>query len=107
MPMRDLLDTLKQRVALCLPAVLFMVAALPAHATAFISNAHYISVEDRSGTGSYTGKTFTSATSYFAAALSPIQATPEPLSMALAGTGLIGIYCLRRRKPGSGKGGSH
>lgn len=34
---------------------------------------------------------------------SPSTPTPEPVSMALAGTGLIGIYFLRRRQSGSTK----
>ena len=33
----------------------------------------------------------------------PSTPTPEPVSLALAGTGLIGIYFLRRRKSGSAK----
>jgi hypothetical protein len=33
----------------------------------------------------------------------PSTPIPEPVSFALAGTGLIGIYFLRRRKPGSTK----
>jgi hypothetical protein len=31
----------------------------------------------------------------------PITATPEPVSFVLAGSGLVGIYLIRRRKPGS------
>ena len=35
-------------------------------------------------------------TSNFAAALNPTQATPEPLSLALTGSGLLGLFFLRR-----------
>jgi hypothetical protein len=45
--------------------------------------------------------TFTSTTSNFAVALDPIQNTPEPLSLMLTGTGLIGIYFIRRRPQAS------
>jgi hypothetical protein len=45
--------------------------------------------------------TFTSNNSNFAAALNPTQATPEPLSLALTGSGLMGLFFLRRRKTGS------
>lgn len=47
--------------------------------------------------------TYTSETSNFAAALSPTQPltptqpTPEPLSLALTGSGLVGLFFLRRR----------
>jgi len=61
------------------------------------SGSFYFSVMD----GSY--YTYTSQTSNFAAALSPIQPltpiqpTPEPLSLALTGSGLLGFVFLRRR----------
>jgi hypothetical protein len=48
----DLLDTLKRHMVLCVPAVLLMGAALPAHATAFVSSAYYVGAEDRSGANS-------------------------------------------------------
>jgi len=35
--------------------------------------------------------------------LSYTQATPEPISFALAGTGLLGIYFMRRRRTDSRK----
>ena len=45
-----------------------------------------------------TSHNYTSETSNFAAALSPTQATPEPLSLALTGSGLLGLFFLRRRR---------
>ena len=50
--LRDLLDTLKRHMVLCVPAALLMGAALPAHATAFVSSTYYVGAEDSSGAGS-------------------------------------------------------
>src|ERR1019366_7002075 len=50
--MKDLLDTLKRHVMLCMPVVIFMGAGIPAQATAFTSSAYYVGAEDHSGAGS-------------------------------------------------------
>ena len=39
-------------MVLCLPAALSMGAALPAHATAFVSSTYYVGVEENTGAGS-------------------------------------------------------
>src|SRR5579872_2845043 len=49
---KDLVDTLKRHVVLCLPAVMLLGAAIPADATAFTSSAYYVGAEDRSGPSS-------------------------------------------------------
>jgi hypothetical protein len=54
----------------------------------------YFELLDTSGTN----HSYTSETSNFAAALSPTQATPEPLSLGLTGSGLLGLFFLRRRR---------
>ena len=54
----------------------------------------YFKLLDTTGTG----HTYTSENSNFAAALNPTQATPEPLSLALTGSGLLGLFFLRRRR---------
>jgi hypothetical protein len=54
----------------------------------------YFKLVDTTGTD----HTFTSTDSNFAVALDPIQGTPEPFSLGLTGTGLIGLYFIRRRR---------
>jgi len=58
------------------------------------SGTFYFALKDMTGTSHY----YTSETSNFAVALNPIQATPEPLSLALTGSGLLGLFLLRRRR---------
>ncbi len=47
--MKHLLHILKRRAVLFVPALAFMGAAIPAHATAFTSSAYYVGVEDHIG----------------------------------------------------------
>ena len=54
----------------------------------------YFALLDTTGTDHSYG----SETSNFAVALSATQATPEPLSLALTGSGLVGLFFLRRRR---------
>ncbi len=54
----------------------------------------YFELLDTTGTN----HSYTSGTSNFAAALNPTQATPEPLSLGLTGSGLLGLFLLRRRR---------
>lgn len=57
----------------------------------------YFKLLDSTGTD----HTYTSGNSNFAVALNPTQATPEPLTLALTGSGLLGLLFLRRRRTGS------
>ncbi len=61
------------------------------------SGAFYFALLDTTGTD----HSYTSENSNFAAALNPTQATPEPLSLALTGSGLLGLFFLRRRRTDS------
>ncbi len=54
----------------------------------------YFALLDTTGTE----HSYTSESSNFAAALNPTQATPEPLSLALTGSGLLGLFFVRRRR---------
>ncbi len=56
----------------------------------------YFELLDTTGTN----HSYTSETSNFAARWppSPLQATPEPLSLGLTGSGLLGLFFLRRRR---------
>ncbi len=58
------------------------------------SGTFYFALLDTTGTT----HSYTSENSNFAVALDTIQATPEPWSLALTGSGLLGLSLLRRRR---------
>jgi hypothetical protein len=76
---------------------MFLLAGLPNVAGLTVTPTHVVFSFGPSGTNLFSCDS--SANACFGAA--PVIGTPEPWSFLLAGTGLIGIYFIRRRKSGS------